>query len=160
MNRNGTPHETTWTGRPQPDRRRGAARIRDRIAERRVRLRHPDEAELLLLPGERHRHGADAEAEHEALALRVDDAGSRESERAADRRMAGHRQLFRGREDAHPHVGATLLRGQHERRLREVHLLGDRLHRVGRQPAAVEEDGELIAAEEMIGEDVEMDVTI
>ena len=74
--------------------------------------------------------------------------------------MAGHRQFFRGREDAHPHVGAALLGGQHERRLGEVHLFGDRLHRVGRQSAAVEEDGELIAAKEMIGEDVEMDVTI
>ena len=49
---------------------------------------------------------------------------------------------------------------QHERRLGEVHLLRDRLHRLGGQPAAVEEDGELIAAEEVVGEDVVVKVAV
>ena len=74
--------------------------------------------------------------------------------------MPGHRQLVARREDAHPHVGIRPLGRQDERRLGEVHLLGDRLHRLGGQTAAVEKDGELIAAEEMIGEDVVVEVAV
>ena len=85
---------------------------------------------------------------------------ARERERAADRRVAGHRQLVARREDAHPDVGVRPLRRQDERRLRERHLLGDRLHRLGRQAAAVEEDGQLVAAEQAVGEDVEVKVAI
>ena len=65
-----------------------------------------------------------------------------------------------GREDPDAHVGVGPLGRQHERRLREVHLLGDRLHRLGRQPAAVEEHRELVAAEQTIGEDVEVNVAV
>ena len=49
---------------------------------------------------------------------------------------------------------------QDEGCLREVHLLGDRLHRLGGEAAGVEEDCELVAAEEVIGEDVEVKVAV
>ena len=55
---------------------------------------------------------------------------------------------------------SALLRRQHERRLGKIHLLGDRLHRLGGQAAAVEEDGELVAAEEVVGEDVVVKVAV
>ena len=70
------------------------------------------------------------------------------------------RQLVARREDPHADVGAGDLRRQHERRFREVHLLRNRLHRLGRQAAAVEEHGELVAAEEVIGEDVVVEVAV
>ena len=73
--------------------------------------------------------------------------------------MAGHRQLFGGREDPHPDVAATLGR-QNERRLGEVHLFGDELHLLRRQFAGLGEDGQLIAFEAAIGEDVEVEVAV
>ena len=65
-----------------------------------------------------------------------------------------------GRENPHAQSVPALLGRQHERRFGEVHLLGDRLHRLGRQAPAVEKDRELVAAEEAIGEDVEVKVAI
>ena len=89
-----------------------------------------------------------------------DHTGARERERRPDRRMAGRGQLLSRGEDAHPDVGARRPGRQQERRLREVHLLGDRLHRFGREPAAVEEHGQLVAAEQMVGEDVVVKVAV
>ncbi len=74
--------------------------------------------------------------------------------------MPRHRQFVAGRENPHPHVGARDLGRKHERRLGEIHLLRDRLHRLGRQPAAVEDDGELVTAEEVVGEDVVVEVAV
>ncbi len=117
--------------------------------------------EVVAVPRQRHRTSGRRRGRTRTARVRGSiDAGARERERAADRRMAGHRQLLARREDAHADVGARRLGRQHERRLGEVHLLGDRLHRLGRQPAAVEEDGELIAAEEMVGEDVVVKVAV
>ena len=74
--------------------------------------------------------------------------------------MARDRQFLARREDTHAGVGVRLVRRQHERRLGEVHLLRDRLHRLGRQPATVEDDGELVTAEEVVGEDVIVEVAV
>jgi len=49
---------------------------------------------------------------------------------------------------------------QDEGRLGEVHFFRDRLHRVGGQTAAVEHDGQLIAAEQMIREHVVVEVAV
>ena len=57
-------------------------------------------------------------------------------------------------------VGVAPLGRQDERRLGEIHLAARSPASLGRQPAAVEEDGELIAAEEMIGEDVVVQVPV
>ena len=104
--------------------------------------------------------GSDAETEHEGLPAALDDTGSRERERRSDRGVPGRGQLFAGREDPHAHVGALFLRGQHERRLGKIHLLGNRLHRRRVEAAAVEEHGELVAAEQMVGEDVVVKVAV
>ena len=76
----------------------------------------------------------------------------------ADRRMPGHRQLASWREDPHPHVPAGLVR-KNEGRLREVHLVGDALHPLGRElRVRLRADRELIAFEGRIGEDVEVEI--
>ena len=49
---------------------------------------------------------------------------------------------------------------QDERRLREVHLLGDRLHLLVGQAAPVEKHRQLVAAEDPLGEDVVVKVAI
>ena len=70
----------------------------------------------------------------------------------------GERQLARGREDPDPDVGVLRLRREHEHRLGEVHLLRERLHRQRVEIARVGEDGELVARERRVGEDVGDDV--
>ena len=74
--------------------------------------------------------------------------------------MPCHRQLLPRREDAHPRVGVRLLWRQHEGGLGEAHLLCNRLHRVRGQAPAVEDDGELVAAEEMVGEDIVVKIPV
>jgi hypothetical protein len=74
--------------------------------------------------------------------------------------MPRRRQLAAGRKDPHPDISTCHLRRKNERRFREVHLLGNRLHRLGRQPAAIEEHGELVAPEQVIGEDVIVKVAV
>ena len=74
--------------------------------------------------------------------------------------MSRHRQFFARREDANPHVGAVLLRRQDKGRLGKVHLLRDGLHLAGREPAAVEKHGELVACKGLCGEDVEMKIPV
>ena len=58
--------------------------------------------------------------------------------------MAGERQLDRRGEDPDPDVGVVARRRQHEHRLGEVHLAGERLHRRVVEVAPVREDGELV----------------
>ena len=146
--------------RREPQRRRRAGDIGHGLAEHGPQLLHPREAQAIVSPRERDGNRADAKAERHAIGARRDHACAREGEGRANRGMACHRQLLAGREDADAHVGAGLLRRQHERRLGEVHLLGDGLHRVGRQAAAVEEDRELVTGEQAVGEDVEVEVAI
>ncbi len=50
------------------------------------------------------------------------------------------------------------LRRQHEHRLGEVHLARELLHRVGLDVTPVGEDGELVARQRRVGEDVRDDV--
>ena len=85
---------------------------------------------------------------------------ARERERAADDRMAGHRHLGARREDPHAHVGVRPLGAGHERRLRKADLAGDLLHRPRRQSGRLGKDGELVAAEAAIGEDVVVEVPV
>ena len=85
---------------------------------------------------------------------------ARQRERRSDRRMAGGGSSSPGVKMRKRTSVPSLLARQHERRLREVHLLRDRLHRVGGQTASVEEHGELVAAEEVIGEDVVMQIAV
>ena len=73
--------------------------------------------------------------------------------------MAGERDLRVHGEDANLRVVGAIGRRQHEGRLGIVELGGDRLHLRRRQPAGIEHDGERIAAEGAVGEDVDGDVT-
>ena len=63
-----------------------------------------------------------------------------------------------GREDAHLEVVRWVARLADEARLGVVELARDALHRVRVQPVRVEDDGERVAAEALVGEDVERDV--
>src|SRR5437763_464159 len=80
-----------------------------------------------------------------------------ERERRAERRMAGEGQLLRGREDPHLHVPVRLRR-VHERRLRVVHLPREQLEPLLRDLTRVGEDGELVAGQRRVREDVADDV--
>ena len=135
-------------------------RVGDWRGEGRIRLRHPGEAEIGRAPRQRHRYRPDPEAEDEAIAIRTDGARARQRERAANRRVARHQQLITRREDAHAHVGARSLGRQDERRLGKIHLVGDGLHRVRGEATAVEEHGQLIAAEQVVSKDVVVQVAV
>ena len=71
--------------------------------------------------------------------------------------MAGERHLGLGREDADVGRMRGVLGRQHEGRLGEVELGGDGLHLPGREAACVGDDGQRIAAELAVGEDVDGD---
>jgi hypothetical protein len=74
--------------------------------------------------------------------------------------VPGHRQLVGRCKNPDAHVGVGTLRREHECRLGEIHFLGNRLQRLGRQTARVKDHGELIAAEETVREDVEMQIPV
>ena len=80
-----------------------------------------------------------------------------EDERRTERRVAGERELGRRGEDPDPRVTA-LLRRQHEHGLGEVDLARERLEQLLGDLARVGEDGELVARERRVGEDVGDDV--
>ena len=80
-----------------------------------------------------------------------------EHERRAEARVAGERELVPRREDPDPH-GPALARRQHEDGLGEAELERERLHRQLVEVARVGEDGELVARERRVGEDVGEDV--
>jgi hypothetical protein len=72
--------------------------------------------------------------------------------------MTGERELHRRREDPDPRV-ATGRRWKHEDGLAKADLLGERLERLFRKLTRVGEDGELVAGERAVGEDVGDDET-
>lgn len=132
----------------------------DHPAERRAELRHPGERQAIVAPVQLDAHRPDAQAEHDFGPARGHLSRVREREGGANRRMARHRQLLPRREDADPHVGPRLLGREDERAFREVHLKGDRLHQLCGQASRLEKHSELIAAEEVVGEDVEVQIAI
>ena len=111
-----------------------------------------------LLPAQPHASRPDAEAEDNLLLARRDYALVRERERGSDGRVPGHRQLPAGGEDADAHGGARIFGREDERALRVVHLARDNLHRCRVKARRLREHRELVAAEGLIGEDVEVDV--
>ena len=119
---------------------------------------HPGEREPGLVPLDRDAASDRRPARRRTAPGPGDGAVDRQRERAADRRVAGHRQLLARREDAHPDVGVIAFGRQDERRFGEGHLLGDPLHRRG-QSLRLGKDGELIALEAAIGEDVEVEIS-
>ena len=72
----------------------------------------------------------------------------------AERRMAGEGQLPAGRENANARRVTGAGRRQHEHRLREIELARNRLHFRAAQPVRSEHDGERIAAERPLCENV------
>ena len=74
--------------------------------------------------------------------------------------MPCHRQFGARRENAQPEVRPLLLRRQDERGFGKIHLVGDRLHDVGRQAPAIEKYRELISAEEPICKDVVVKIPV
>src|SRR4029077_7053630 len=71
-----------------------------------------------------------------------------------ERRMAGKRQLDLGREDPDAHVRILDGGREDEDGLREIHLARQARHRLLVQVASVGEDGELVAGQRRIREDV------
>ena len=90
--------------------------------------------------------------EHQPVAA---PAHARQHEGGPDIGMAGEGQLGLGREDADMGGVRRVLRRQHEGRLGEVELGGDGLHLLRRQALGVGHDGQGIAAEFPVGENVD-----
>ena len=74
--------------------------------------------------------------------------------------MAGEGQLMGRGEDAEPRCAVGARGRQEEGRLRQVHLPGDRLHLAIGQAGGVENHRQRIAAEDAIGEDVDLDEAV
>ena len=82
---------------------------------------------------------------------------------SAERGMAGEGDFFRGEEDADLDAAFAFdLRGAREDEggLAEVGLAGEGLHLFGREAAGVGEDGEGVAFEGALGEDVDLGVVV
>ena len=73
--------------------------------------------------------------------------------RTAQRRMTGERHFERRRE--YPHMRGRVRRRQDERRLGQVELQCDRLHRRIVEPSSVFDDRERVATEAFFGEDID-----
>ena len=80
-----------------------------------------------------------------------------ERERCTDIGVAGEGELGHGGEDADARGVGRVLGRQDEGLLGVVELARDRLHLLVRQAARVEDDGERVAAEGPVGEDVDGD---
>ena len=118
---------------------------------------HPDEAGPRRVAFELYRHRTDALLENEAGGSLRDALGSQDP-RGPDRGMPGERHLARRREDADCRHAIRAGGRQHEHRLRLVHLAGDRLHLTVVEATAVEEHGQPVAGEDLLGEDVDLHV--
>jgi hypothetical protein len=124
----------------------GGRLSRDRCpAERGQRLHHLDEPFA-----QSHVDDADPllEAHRSVLAFR-------ENERGAEGRMPGEWKFRVRREDADAVIGRVGAGPQDECGLREVQLLRDRLHGLGIQRTRLAKHREGVAAERLIGEDID-----
>src|SRR5207244_2976941 len=74
--------------------------------------------------------------------------------------MAGERKLAGPVEDPYVRGVRGIPGRQHEGRLGVIELRGDRLHLLGGEPARVGNDGERVARERPIGEDVDREVGV
>ena len=75
-------------------------------------------------------------------------------DRSADRRVAGKRQFVARREDANSGAVRLVFRRQHEHRFRQVELPRDGLHGGRVEPVGIEDDGQRIAGQDLVGEDI------
>ncbi len=107
---------------------------------------------------DRHLHQARWDLQGQAAVLRAARLGQHEAR--ADAGMAGEGHLGGDVEDAHPGGVGGIFRRQDEGGLAKVHLCGEVLHLGVGQATAVGEHGEGIAAEPVVGEDVEGDIRI
>ena len=121
--------------------------------DRRQRLLHAPEHDPPVLALEPHRNEARAGLELDLL----ERERRAEDERGAERRVPGERHLDRRREDPDPRVPVAL-RLVDEHGLGEVHLPRDRLQLVLGDLARVREDGDLVALQRRVREDVCDDV--
>jgi len=101
-----------------------------------------------------HRHVADAFFQDELRGVAGDQALRREHPCCPHGGMAGKGQLAGGVKIRTRAALTGLPRRQHERGLREVHLLGDALHDIAGDVFGVEHHGQLVPSQCFFGEDV------
>ncbi len=140
-------------GRPDAERREHLVRA---VVGRDGRhgLRHPAEDDppgLVSFELDGDDPVARLERDHAQLQRRAED------ERGAEAGMPGERDLVAGREDANAN-GAAFARRQDEHALGEAKLERQLLHRQLVEVARVGEDGQLVARERPVGEDVGDDI--
>jgi hypothetical protein len=78
-----------------------------------------------------------------------------DEDRSADRRVTGKGKFARRCEYPQPCGIDGIVRLQHENRLGQVEFARDRLHASAIEPVAIEHDGQRIAGERVLGEDIE-----
>ena len=124
--------------------------------ERGLAVAHPEKARARRVALELDLDGPDLLFEEEARGPARQEPFRREHPARADGRVAGERHLARGGEDAHARRALRPRGRQEEGRLREVHLPRDRLHLGVAEIIRVEDDGQRIAAEDTVREDVDL----
>ena len=160
----GRPHHTTSSGRSparsvwlMPSAWATAARSVTRPRNSGGRCVIHAKLKIFAVPFERNRRRSDTQLEHEIAPASRDHAFEDQRERAAYRRMPGHRQFFGWREDPHPNIAVTL--GGKMKVIPERHLGRDPLHQRGRNVARLGKHGELIAFQFPVSEDVEVKIS-
>ena len=126
-------------------------------AERCLGLRHRDTLRTAVLEPDFDGKHAGAGFLHDmhAAFLCGNNAQLREKKPRADDGMAGEFQFFSRGEDAKASQGALISRLLHENRFGKIHFASDGLHLVVREAVAIGENGEWIAFEARIRENVE-----
>src|SRR5207253_3455538 len=129
-------------------------RVSENLTEAHLWVCHPEnDTAVLLDTAHSHRTHAFLEDELERAIRHQPFVG--EDPRGADGRMARELQLAKWREDAHLRRMRAIFGRQDKRRLREVHLTRDALHRFGPEVMTIQHDRKLVARKWLLGEDVD-----
>ena len=140
--------------RRDAEKRKQLVSLRERLPARNG-LRHPPERDTRTFAFEHNGNDARPGLETDLTELQR----CREDERRTEHGMACEGQFQRRSEDPNPRMAAGLGR-QNEHGLGEAHLKRKPLHGLVVDSPSVREDGQLVAAEETIGEDVELQVPV
>jgi hypothetical protein len=106
------------------------------------------------LPFQLDQRGTNPQAKRKFFAPRRNHPVVGQSECGADHGMPGELHLVIGSEDAQPHIGAGRFRRLDERALRELRFARHRLHFRRRQPGRLHEDGQLVAGQRLVCENI------
>ena len=132
-------------------------RVRERRTPLGISVRHPDSFRRREITFETHGYRPNALFKYDFALARWQPADPGQHPGGADGGMTGKRQFAPSGEDAHAGDGIRSRWRENKRGFGQIHLHGDGLHlRIG-EAVGGQKDGQLIAAEDAIGEDVDLD---